>query len=441
MKKPEYPPSNSNLLPEQETIELLSKNGFLEKLYSIERENYPYWEDFKYKVNQWNIPPEKIWNFLKYQRRFIRQKLILSHQYGFTFNLSVPALVQKYLHELDLNLGGFLEGSSIIPPEEKNRYLISSIMEEAISSSQLEGAATTRRVAKEMLEKQLKPKNNSEKMILNNYQTMNWIVENQQEKFTPETLLTIHKLITNGTLEGPLKEGKFRETNDIKVMDDNNEIFYTPPDYNNLPQLLDDFYFFANEEKEIEFIHPIIKGIILHFLVGYIHPFVDGNGRTARAVFYWYLLKKGYWLIEYMSISRIILRAPAQYARAYLHTEYDENDLTYFVLYNIKAMHLALHDLKKYIKEKTEERKKTVSLISSENYNERQILIIKDLFKNHEIHFTVKQIQTKFGVSNQTARNDLTGLEKHEILQSKKSGNKVQFIATINFEKKLKLKF
>ncbi len=438
MKKPEIPPVVS--FPDTDVIDFLRKKHYSEKLRTIERDSYPYWEDFKYKIKTWKFSPEKVWSYLRFQRRFNTQKITISSKPGFEFNLNIPPLIQKYLHQLDLNLGGFLEGSTIIPSEEKNRYLISSIMEEAISSSQLEGAATTRKVAKEMLEKQLRPKNHSEKMILNNYQTMNWIVENEQTKINLENLLTIHKLITNDTLKDSSNEGKLRQTNDIKIMDDTNEIFYIPPDYNLLPQLLHDFFLFANDGNETEFIHPIIRGIILHFLIGYIHPFVDGNGRTARAVFYWYLLKNGYWLIEYMSISRIILRAPTQYARAYLHTEYDENDLTYFVLYNIKALHVALHDLKKYIKEKTEERKKTISLIRLGDYSERQIIIIQDLLKNHELYFTVKQIQTKFGVSNQTARNDLMGLEKQEILQSKKSGNKVQFIAAINFEKKLKLK-
>jgi len=438
LKKPESPPVIS--FPDPDVLDFLKKNEYSEKFQNIEREEYPYWEDLKYKIKSWNYSPEKIWNYLKFQRRFNFQKLTFSGVPEFEFRFSVPPLLQKYLHQLDLNLGGFLEGSSIIPAEEKNRYLISSIMEEAISSSQLEGAATTRKVAKEMLEKQLPPKNHSEKMILNNYQTMNWIVKNQQEEFTLDTLLSIHKIITKDTLDDPSKEGRLRDNNNIKVMDETNEIFYTPPDYSFLPQLLKDFCFFANDGKENEFIHPIIRGIILHFLIGYIHPFVDGNGRTARAVFYWYLLKKGYWLIEYMSISRIILRAPSQYARAYLHTEYDENDLTYFLLYNVKAMHLALDDLKKYIKEKTEERKKTVALISAENYNERQIIIIKDLLKNHEIHFTVKQIETKFGISNQTARSDLAGLQRQGILDLKMTGNRAQFIGTKDFEKKLKLK-
>src|SRR5260221_12066996 len=117
-----------------------------------------------------------------------------------------------------------------------------------------------------------------------------------------------------------------------------------------MEKLMEEFCLFANDSKnENFFLHPIAKAIILHFLIGYIHPFSDGNGRTARALFYWYLIKKGYWLIEYMSVSRIILSSKAQYARAYQYTELDHNDCTYFILYNLKCIGRALEELKAYI--------------------------------------------------------------------------------------------
>src|SRR6202012_5924333 len=136
---------------------------------------------------------------------------------------------------------------------------------------------------------------------------------------------------------------------------------------------------FANIDSESTFVHPIIKGILLHFLIGYIHPFVDGNGRTARAVFYWYLISKGYWLVEYMSISKIIIKAPAQYAKAYLYSEYDELDLTYFIDYNLKCMDLALSNLQTYIQRKVEEKQSLYYLIHNENVNERQAELLKGM--------------------------------------------------------------
>ena len=349
MKKPELPPLVNKNSTYSDIIRELIKTKKFDDFLKIEDTEYPYWEEWKYKSKSWEISPENIWSCAKTSRKGMKN-IYFSSVPGFHFYFNTPSVIQQYLHELDLNLGGNLQSENLIPDEEKDRYLVSSIMEEAIASSQIEGAVTTRKLAREMLEKNHHPRNKSEKMILNNYNTIKWIVENKHVKMSKGFLLNIHKLITNDTLENSEDEGSLRRRDDIKVMDETNEIFYIPPDHINLDTLIHDFCAFANDERESHvFIHPILKGIMLHFLIGYIHPFVDGNGRTARAVFYWYLIKKGYWLIEYMSVSRIILRAKVKYARAYLHTEYDENDLTYFILYNINAIVSALEDLKLYI--------------------------------------------------------------------------------------------
>jgi Fic family protein len=182
-----------------------------------------------------------------------------------------------------------------------------------------------------------------------------------------------------------------------------------------------------------------LKGILLHFLIGYIHPFVDGNGRTARALFYWYLIKKGYWLIEYMSVSRIILKAKAQYARAYLHTEYDDNDLTYFFIYNLKCISDALEELKGYIDRKVKEKTTTIQLLKNHNFNERQLFVLQDLLKDPGQYFTAKQIETKFAVSNQTARTDLLKLVAEKLLVQRNIGRLMTFFGVENLDKILKV--
>ncbi len=441
MKKPESPPKIEKKLSYSAIMDELIRVKKISDFFEIDDLEYPYWEEWKYKSKTWGIQPEKIWSCAK-SHRLGGRRIYFSSLPGFEFYINTPIAIQEYLHELDMNLGGILQSENIIPSEEKDRYLISSIMEEAIASSQLEGAATTRKVAREMLEKDKKPQNRSERMIMNNFETMQWIVKNKAQKLTPEVLLAMHSLITKDTMEDKEDEGSFRSNDNVTVNDDiTNEVFYIPPSHKHIEQLIKDFCRFANDEdKGNVFIHPIVKGIILHFLIGYIHPFSDGNGRTARAIFYWYLIRKGYWLIEYMSVSRIILRAKSQYARAYLYTEYDENDLTYFVLYNIKAIKTALDDLKKYIHTKQKEKQNVLALIRHTNFNDRQVVLIKDILQDKNQYFTVKQIESRFNVSNQTARNDLTSLVEKGILEQKAAGKRIQFFATHNFENKLNIK-
>lgn len=437
MKKPEIPVYTDGEFDYGKILSELIKQEKFSEFFKIDDTEYPYFDKWKYKTKDWGIDIEKIWSAVKSNRRN-KKSISLAADLNYHFSFSTPSIIQQYLHEFDLNLGGNLHGVSIIPEQDKNSYLISSIMEEAIASSQIEGAVTTRKVAKEMLEKKQSPVNKSEQMILNNYNTMKWIVENKNVELNKEVLLQIHKLITSDTLDNPAYEGNFRDNNNVKVMDETNEIFYTPPDFEKIDVLMNQFIKIANDKNtHAGFIHPILKSIMLHFLIGYIHPFVDGNGRTARALFYWYLIKKGYWLIEYMSVSRIILKAKAQYARAYLHTEYDDNDLTYFFIYNLKCISEALDELKQYIGRKLKEKNEILSLLKNHNFNERQIAVLKDLLKDSTQYFTAHQIEIKFGVSNQTARTDLLKLVEAKLLLQRNMGKKMTFFAVEDFEKKL----
>ena len=293
----------------------------LEKLKAIIEKNndkYSYWSDVKYQKTPEGISSKELWCYIKASRR--AKRIIVWKKYG--ISISITNAMQRMCHEFDMNFGGSWGSNSIIPVENKEQYLISSLMEEAISSSQMEGAATTRKVAKEMLRKSLSPQDKSQQMIFNNYQTIRFITQNIQTPLSSELLRHIHVLMTEKTLENPADAGAYR-TNDEVVVEDaiTHEVVHTPPSYKDILPFIEDLCIFFNENNTKVFIHPIIKGIIIHFMIAYMHPFVDGNGRTARALFYWYMLKSGYWLTEYLSISRVIAKSKKSYENAYLYTE------------------------------------------------------------------------------------------------------------------------
>ena len=295
-----------------------------------------------------------------------------------------------------------------------------------------------------MLRKGREPKTIAEKMVLNNYLTMQQILKLKDRNLTPDILLDIHKSMTNGTLEDLKSEGRFRDSNDVNVQDSmTGEIAYVPPDFKLIPKLLEDFCDFANKDSSKTFIHPVVKACILHFLMGYIHPFDDGNGRTARAIFYWYVLSKGYWLFQYMSISRKIRVSPAQYARAYLYTENDENDLTYFINYKIKIIDSALKDLDEYMTRQKQEKEKIYKYLKVEgmDLNSRQIDIIKRFSKNPRETMTVNEVINMFDVVYETARTDLLSLVEAGLLDKATVGKKkLLFLRSDNFEEILNKK-
>jgi len=431
MKIPEAPPSIPNYFHYGDVLDDLVKIRKFRDFFQINENQYPYWEKWKYIAREWGYDEKKLWAAV----RIIRGGNNLQLTSSYLFKINAPSLMQKYMHEFDINLGGSIQSDGIIPSQEKERYLLSSLMEEAIASSQLEGAVTTRKLAKEMLETNRKPRNESEQMIANNYEGMKWIVRNKNKPFTIDNILELHGIITRNTLANSKDEGAFRSDDTINVVDvQTGEIVHMPPSFERLQELMLAFCDFANEkEPDRFFVHPITRGIILHFLLGFIHPFADGNGRTARSVFYWYLVKKGYWLVEYMSVSRVILQAKAQYARAYLHTELDNNDLTYFILYNLRCLQIALKELKKYIERKTKEKDSTIGLLRNTVFNDRQISLLQEIIHDQSTSFSVNQLQQWFKVSNQTARNDLNELANAGLLEFRKSGKQLRFFATQNF--------
>ncbi|MDD4033126.1 MAG: Fic family protein [Bacteroidales bacterium] len=416
-------------------ISILGDKDCREKIRAINNK-YLYWDKVKYQIPSDKFSPIDLWTAVKISRN-IDFKTLRFGNYSFSF--SQTDYIQEILHEFDLYIGGNLGTQKLIPEQEKNKYLISSVMEEAIASSQMEGAVTTRKKAKEMLRKNDKPKSRSEQMIVNNYQTIQNMVEWKSQPLTLEMLLSIHKKITNNTLENKEDEGRFRNTNDIYVVNQvESEIVHTPPDYSEIPELMRQICDFYNNDQHDFFIHPVIKGIILHFIIGYVHPFVDGNGRTARSLFYCYLLSKGYWLTEYLSISRLIIRSKNQYESAYIHTENDENDLTYFIYYNLKTMDLAYQALRTYIQRKIDEKKQITNFQKIKFINARQAEILKWFYDEPDLLLTVKEAETRHYVSNQTARTDLQQLIRYgfvELIQLNKK--KQAFARTVDFEQKL----
>ncbi len=436
MKKPEPPPGVPSSYNYGEVLQKLSEKNKFQEFVDISQNKYLYWDKWKYLAKDWNIDPKLLWAAVKSSRL---------HAVRLYFNtlpnlsISSNAIVQELLHTCDMNLGGYIQGESIVPSEEKDRYLMSSLMEEAIASSQLEGADTSRKFAKEMLANNIKPKNISEQMIVNNYEAMQWIAKNKQLPITPENICALHAIITKNTLTRQTEEGVFRSDNDVVVRStQTGEILHQPPPFEELEKIMNEYCAYCNDEKkESYFIHPVSKGIIAHFLLGYIHPFADGNGRTARVIFYWYLLKKGYWLIEYMSVSRIILQSKAKYARAYLYTELDALDVTYFIMYNLECILRALEELKIHIKRKTAEKRNLLNLLKNSHWNNRQISILQEILKDPLQSYTVQAIQTWFGVSNQTARTDLNELVKDGLLLERSRGRKYLYFPVSDAHEKI----
>lgn len=442
MKIPEKAPNWNKVLADsfKNLFEAKNLSALNEVTVKVDQgEDYLYWDTFKYQPTPENISIEEAWAYLKLSRQSKIIKTRLINKNSENFGYWTPDDVLKRLSFIDQHGGGqVLIGDVAIHRSEQKRYVINSLMEEAIASSQLEGAATTRKVAKEMLRSGRKPKSHAEKMIHNNFQTIMKIKELVNKPLTEELILELHRSMTMETLEATSMCGRFRTAKDepIDVKDEEGNVLYEPPAPDKIGPMMKVLYDYANETTEKRFTHPVIKAINLHFYLSYIHPFNDGNGRTARALFFWYMLKNKYWMFEYLTISKIFLEAPSQYAKAFLYTEIDDSDLTYFISFHLRAINIAINKLLQYIKRKQKEASETTHWLKKyPELNARQKESVRYIMDRPDEFYTINIHQNIYNVTYETARRDLLDLAKKKLIIMVKKGRKFCFMASKDLER------
>ncbi|MFD9880018.1 Fic family protein [Streptomyces alboflavus] len=426
MRRPMPPP------PADETMKLIVE-AEPEKLARIlttpgagPTDAYLPWDKLRYKNPPDGLTHEEWWAGIKLARRRVQRKLPLLDVNDKPFVFALPDVILKSLEEVTRDASGKITISEqVTNPATRDRYLINSLIEEAINSSQLEGASTSRKVAKEMIRTQRQPRDRDERMIYNNYQAMRMIGDLRKERLTPELICEIHRVVTDGTLDNPSASGRFQLPDEDRVSVWNGDLLlHTPPPASALPARVQELCRFANGELDEAYIPPVLRAITIHFMIGYDHPFEDGNGRTARALFYWSMLNQNYWLTEYVAISPILKNAPSKYAHSYLYSEDDENDLTYFHLYQLGVLQRSISQLHDYLFAKAEEVRDLQQSISEAQkvFNHRQIALLNYALKNPGSSVTAQSHMASHNIVYETARQDLIGLESYGLLRKSKSG-------------------
>ena len=440
MRVPPQAPTYDELLKDPSIVSILTKalQGSLRPGFDefVSRANDAYWtwDELRNHQPPTGIDHKTVWLSAKYDRRATMQTMKFEDTTGRAFWFGLHPWMMRSLHEIDIGLGAFIvDPSPDLSGPDRERYLIRSLMEEAIASSQIEGAVVTRSDAKEMLKTGRKPRSEGEQMVLNNYRTISWLREHKDEPLTKNLLFDIHRRITENTLDNPAAAGRFRLPSEhVHVVDErDDQVIHDPPPAPELEGRFAKLCAFANATEDPNtFLHPVIRAIILHFMLAYDHPFVDGNGRTARALFYWSMLRARYWLFEFLSISRIVANAPSQYVRAFLNTETDEADLTYFIKFHLQTVQRARKELHEYLEAQRSSNARMTRLLGAHaDLNHRQRALL-----NHAIHhanavYTIESHRGSYGVRYDTARRDLADLASRKLLLEYKVGKRLEYTA------------
>ncbi len=435
MKIPQKPPGQMSLPKEfltQGRFRTLMQKGPLDA-----KGRYLHWDQLRHRPPPEGLTVEEVWAGMRLARKsnFLRFELTSSKSKTFGYVDVDP--IRKALHFIDRRAAGHIStDEAVINKNTQSRYLVRSLIEEAYSSSVLEGAATTRQAAKEIIRERREPVDESERMVLNNYNAIQFIRGETDQDLTPELILQIHKIVTERTLEDAALEGAFRDaTHNVDVIENStSEVLHVPPDASEIGDRIEELCAFANQGDDTSpFVHPIVRAIIIHFMLAHIHPFVDGNGRTARALFYWSALRSGYWVLEYVSISNALRRAPTKYGQAFLYTETDDDDLTYFILHQLDVLESLLNELKAYLAKRAldiESLKKSLERTGLKvDLNHRQIQLLEDSVRHPGALYTIASHSAFHDVSYLTARADLDDLYKRSFFRRLKEGKTYVFTA------------
>jgi Fic family protein len=441
MKMPQMPPDF------EEMFQNAFDNKRIENVLRFAKEihadkNYLHWDELRRRPERKGVSLKEWWLALKMKRKAAYREIPLMDKTKGSFWYYITDSVQELLHDIDSGAGGLISlPDSITNSQTRDRYVLNSLIEEAITSSQLEGAVATREVAKDMIKSGRRARDKSEQMILNNFFTMQYINDIKDRELTPDLVLDVHRRVTENTLDKPDAVGRLRRADEsVKVVDKiENTIFHDPPPADELDARMKQMCDFANGKTPAAFVHPVIRAVILHFWLAYDHPFYDGNGRTARALFYWAMLKEDYWLFQYISISRILVKAPAKYGRSFLYTETDGNDLNYFIIYQAKIINRAIKELNEYIDRKRKEvqdAKERLKFVGELNH--RQQALILHALRHPLQEYTIESHRVSHGSAYATARSDLLDLLSRGLLTNRIRGKALVFSAVSDLPDRLK---
>ncbi|WP_312836854.1 Fic family protein [Pantoea sp.] len=399
------------------------------KTHAAWDERYLHFDELSRRVSERAMRNE-LWTALKLKRRSTATLFNLAGQ---PVMLNVTAKMSATLSMVD-RLTWAQNGQP--SEEDAATYLISQlVMEEAISSSQLEGAATTSRVAMELLAVGRAPRNEDESMIMGNWRLMQHIVTMGDAPLTRADILAIHRIACADINNEKYRPGETRQNNEVFVAGRDGEIVHRPPDYQRIEEMLDALCR-ETERLEEQGMHPLLVACILHFAIGFIHPFNDGNGRTARGLFYHHLIRRGYTAFRYISISKLLKAAAIKYGMAYLYTETDEMDLTYFVQFQCETVMRAVNAFTAQIEVLHRERRLLTDYVEAHLSLAKGELDIMAIALNAPGSLlSAASVKTRLGISDNTSRSRLKNLTERGLLRPLKEGKGYVYQAPISVRK------
>lgn len=304
----------------------------------------------------------------------------------------------------------------------QQEFLQNARIEEAVTSAIYEGAHSTRAQAQQLIASGDRPKNKSEWMLYNNVKAMNWVKENLDKKLSSSVILQLHKIVTANALEGDDINFSGQYRNDTVHIGPHEGIKYT-----NIESAIEEMIELTTNSRR--YLHPLIKCILVHYFIAYIHPFFDGNGRTARALFYFKALRNELSYVELLSVSAYLKDHGKQYEKSFEKVVGNDYDMTYFITFCLDSMLSALNEVSRKVSSLLQ----MADLKRRFGISDHQVGLLQRMALNKFRAVSIEEYAAQIHKSREFSRQDLKQLKSIGLLDEVKSGKK--FVYRVNVKK------
>ena len=359
-----------------------------------------------------SISIQQFWPELERERRKRSQELPLKDQNGNPFWFVLTGSIEK---QCDV-IAELARRDIAFTGPEFDALFQNAVVDEAVYSSVIEGAFTSRERAADFIRQNKQPRNKSEQMVKNNYDALTFVLEHLEDEISEDTILQIARIVTRSAAE--VQVNGYREG--AVYVTGREGVVYTPPRADAVPEMMRSLIEFIQMSE----LHPLLKACISHFYFVYVHPFGDGNGRTARALSYMMLLQAGYDFFRYFSISGIVAEERGKYYRAMRNVEDSDGDMTYFIDAYSNMLARTVEKMEHHLKYHVLAGQKLKALEQCNTLNERQLKGAKWLLESGGSSVTVEAWSRKYKVVTETARKDLLALCDAGLLIREMDGRK-----------------
>jgi len=334
---------------------------------------------------------------------------------SFNPKFTITPKINKALVEIE-RVRGFLDAVKL-----KDDWIVDmqkkTLILESHHSTHIEGTALSLKQAKEILDgKKVKGVNHDdEKELLNYKKAMDFLSKylGKEDPVTEGIVRELHKITVRGVRGEKAEPGNYRRIQNYVVNSRTKEVIYTPPAPLEVPRLMREFTEWINKAEDVS---PVLVAGIAQFQFVHIHPFVDGNGRTARLLSTLILYKTGYDFKRLFTISEYYDKDRPSYYQAIQSVRQNNMDMTVWLAYFVEGLRSQMAEIQEKGK-KIIGSEKIVKSLQSHNLNDRQEKIIRYLVINERIDN--EQCQRLCGSIRRTATRDLASLVQKGLLEMK----------------------